>query len=60
MLPTNLIYSLLPTIVKENIELATFFALLSYVLFLINWIVTTGKHDARRDRSMRCQVFHCR
>jgi len=41
MLSTNLMYSLLPTIVKENIELATFFALLSYVLFLINWVVTT-------------------
>ena len=47
MLSTNLIYSILPTIVKENIELATFFALLSYVLFLINWVVTTGKQDAR-------------
>jgi hypothetical protein len=30
---------------KENIEVATFFALLSYVLFLINWLVTTNWID---------------
>lgn len=56
MLSTNLMYSLLPTIVKENIELATFFALLSYVLFLINWVVTTGKLLLDQDR---CSPFWC-
>ena len=38
---SRLLHSFLPTIVKENIEIATFFALLSYVLFLVNWLVST-------------------
>ena len=42
MFPINqLLQSLLPTPIKQNIELVTFFALLSYILFLINWLVTT-------------------
>ena len=41
LMGSRLIHSLLPNIVKENIEIATFFALLSYVLFLVNWLVST-------------------
>lgn len=37
----QLLQSLLPAPIQQNIELATFFALLSYILFLINWLVTT-------------------
>lgn len=44
-LESSLIQHLLPTIIKENIEVATFFALLSYVLFLVNWLVTTDWID---------------
>mmetsp|Transcript_18398 Transcript_18398/g.35819 ORF Transcript_18398/g.35819 Transcript_18398/m.35819 type:complete len:512 (+) Transcript_18398:301-1836(+) len=32
---------LLPTIVKDNMEVASFLALLSYILFLVNWLFTT-------------------
>lgn len=45
LLESSLIQHLLPTIIKENIEVATFFALLSYVLFLVNWLVTTDWID---------------
>ena len=38
---TQLLRSLLPAPIQQNIEAATFFAILSYVLFLINWVVTT-------------------
>jgi hypothetical protein len=38
---TDLLKSLLPAPIQQNIEVATFFALLSYTLFLINWLVTT-------------------
>lgn len=38
---TQLLKSLLPAPIQQNIDVATFFALLSYILFLINWLVTT-------------------
>lgn len=41
LIGSSIIQSILPTILKENIELATFFGILTYVLFLINWLVTT-------------------
>ena len=41
LLGSRIIQSILPKILKENIEVVTFFALLSYVLFLVNWLVTT-------------------
>lgn len=37
--------SLLPFIIKDNIDVATFLALLSYILFLVNWLVTTDFVD---------------
>ena len=41
LLGSQLIQAILPTIVKDNIEVASFFALLTYVLFLVNWLVST-------------------
>jgi hypothetical protein len=41
VLGSQLIQAILPTIVKDNIEVASFFALLTYVLFLVNWLVST-------------------
>jgi hypothetical protein len=41
----SLLQSILPAVIKDNIDVATFFALLSYVLFLINWLVTTDWID---------------
>ena len=41
LIGSSIIQSILPTIVKDNIDVAIFFAILSYVLFLINWLVTT-------------------
>mmetsp|Transcript_7854 Transcript_7854/g.17041 ORF Transcript_7854/g.17041 Transcript_7854/m.17041 type:complete len:522 (+) Transcript_7854:73-1638(+) len=41
IIKSRVIQSILPKIVKDNIDVATFFALLSYVLFLVNWLVTT-------------------
>ncbi|KAL7479021.1 hypothetical protein ACHAW6_004767 [Cyclotella cf. meneghiniana] len=41
----SLLQSILPAAIKDNIDVATFFALLSYVLFLINWLVTTDWID---------------
>jgi hypothetical protein len=38
---SQIIQAILPTIVKDNIEVASFIALLTYVLFLINWLVST-------------------
>ena len=37
----QILRSFLPSILKENVEVATFLALLTYVLFLVNWLVTT-------------------
>ena len=55
-LGNGLLQAVLPKIVKENVEVAAFFALLSYVLFLVNWLVTTDwleKVRARRRRPAR-------
>lgn len=41
LLGSQIIQAILPTIVKDNIEVASFFALLTYVLFLVNWLVST-------------------
>jgi len=41
LLGSRIIQSILPTIIKENLDVAIFFGILSYVLFLINWLVTT-------------------
>ena len=41
ILGSRIIQSILPTIIKENLDVAIFFGILSYVLFLINWLVTT-------------------
>ena len=41
LIGSSIIQSILPTIVNDNIDVAIFFAILSYVLFLINWLVTT-------------------
>ncbi len=41
LLGSQLIQAILPTIVKDNIEVVSFFALLTYVLFLLNWLVST-------------------
>jgi len=41
LLGSQFLQAILPTIVKDNIEVASFFALLTYVLFLVNWLVST-------------------
>lgn len=38
---SRILQSVLPQVVKENIDVAVFLLLLSYVLFLVNWLVTT-------------------
>ncbi|KAL3780106.1 hypothetical protein HJC23_005973 [Cyclotella cryptica] len=45
ILANRLLQSIVPAAIKDNIDVATFFALLSYVLFLINWLVTTDWID---------------
>ena len=52
---SRIISSILPSVISENIEVATFFALLSYVLFLINWVVTTDWVEKVRYEVAFCQ-----
>lgn len=37
----RILAELTPTFLKENLQLALFLGLLTYILFLVNWIVTT-------------------
>jgi GTPase SAR1 family protein len=41
MLLERVLAELTPAFIKENLQLVLFFGVLTYVLFLVNWIVTT-------------------
>lgn len=41
LIGSRIIQAILPTVLKENIEAVSYFVLLSYVLFLVNWLATT-------------------
>jgi hypothetical protein len=41
MIPTNLLLDYVPLFVKDHLSLLTFFSVLTYVLFLVHWVLST-------------------
>ena len=41
LIGSGIIQSLIPNIVKDNVEVVNFFLLLSYVLFFVSWLAST-------------------
>lgn len=41
MLPMNLLLDYVPLVVKDHLSLLTFFSVLTYILFLVHWVVST-------------------
>jgi hypothetical protein len=41
LIGSGIVRALIPNIVKDNVEVVSFFLLLSYVLFFVSWIAST-------------------
>jgi hypothetical protein len=41
LIGSGIVRALIPNIVKDNVDVVSFFLLLSYVLFFVSWIAST-------------------